>query len=182
MRPAMRPEDGATLSWLRERVAEMMHHLREHHGDDPRAQAMFKKVADVQLLPEAEINQASGSWRNGKFKHSTGVLYVAGRDNNDELRTHSSLLKTVVHELAHATRFKEPGESSHSQQWKQTWLWLLEVATQALGWDVEVRCSQCTYYGLCEPHQCPKCKWMANLCKPYTGAPLEQHAPLAKYA
>lgn len=165
-------EDMATLAWLRERVAQMMTYLHTHHADDSRARALFKKLADVQLLPNEEIKQQAGSWRNGKFKHSTGVLYVGARDNNMALRSTSSLLKTVVHELAHATRFKSSTEGSHSMQWRQTWLWLLEIATQKLGWEIEVKCAQCTYYGLCEPSQCPKCTWLANLCKPYVGPPI----------
>lgn len=165
----------ATLSWLQARVGEFVAYLRAHHADDDRVRALLGKLRGVELLPAAEIRPravgGAASWRNGKFKHSTGVLYVAATDFAGAPRTPGSLLKTVVHELAHATRDAAGGEASHSPRWKQTWLWMLEIATQRLGWDVEVRCAQCTYYGLCERSQCPKCRWLANLCRPYAGPP-----------
>jgi hypothetical protein len=169
-------EDRATLVWLRARVLEMVSYLRSRHADDPRTQRLVTKLKGVELLPEEEVRPRRGSdgessWRNGKFSHTSGVLYVAGRDHRDAPRTRASLLKTVVHELAHATRLRYNAEGSHSQEWKQTWLWMLELATQQLGWDVEVRCAQCTFYGLCERSQCPRCTWVTNLCKPYAGAP-----------
>lgn len=169
-------EDSRTLAWLRAKVSELLGYLQTHHAGDARARSVFTKLRDVQLLPESDLQPrtvgGSASWRSGKFRHSDGVLYVAARDFRGQTRTEASLLKTVVHELAHATRAKYLGEGSHSQQWKQTWLWMLELATQRLGWNVEVKCAQCTYYGLCERSQCPKCTWLTNLCKPYSGPPM----------
>ena len=173
-------EDRATLVWLRARVLEMVAYLRSRHAGDPRTQRLLAKLKGVELLPEEEVRPrvsrgggggSAATWRNGKFNHAQGVLYVAARDHRDAPRTRASLLKTVVHELAHATRLRYNAEGSHSQDWKQTWLWMLELATRHLGWDVEVRCAQCTFYGLCEKSQCPKCTWVTNLCKPYAGAP-----------
>lgn len=167
----MMADDEAVLEWVRARVNEFVVHLQRRYPDDPRAQALFDKLQDVQLLPDDESAPRRGSWRNGKFKHSVGTLFFAPRMPDGELRSQSSLLKTVVHELAHATRYKEPGEEAHSQQWKQTWLWFLSVATQDLGWSIDIKCAECTYYGLCERDVCPKCNWLQNLCKPYAGPP-----------
>jgi len=168
----MTAEDGQeVLEWLQERVGQFVDHLQARYAGDPRAQAVMDKLTDVQLLESDESAPRNGSWRNGKFKHSTGTLFIAPRDPSGRLRTRSSLLKTVVHELAHATRYKEPGEQSHSQQWKQTWLWFLEIATSELGWRVDIKCAECTYYGLCDRSSCPKCNWLQNLCKPYAGPP-----------
>ncbi|NBU17336.1 MAG: hypothetical protein EBS48_10085, partial [Actinobacteria bacterium] len=151
--------DARVLVWVRARVTEFLDNLRARHGDDPRTRAVLAKLADVRLLADADAQPRDGSWRNGKFRHSTGTLFVAARDPKGGVRKPSSLLKTVVHELAHATRTKEPGEASHSQQWKQTWLWFLHVATTELGWTVDIKCAECTYYGLCDRQQCPKCNW-----------------------
>jgi hypothetical protein len=159
--------DPEILAWLRARVAEFVDLLRSQHADDPRAQDLLAKLTDVRLLPASESEPRGGSWKNGKFKHSTGVLYVAPRTPRGEVRTDSSLFKTIVHELAHATRFKAAGEESHSQAWKQTWLWFLSLATQDLGWTVDIKCAECTYYGLCDKSACPKCNFIQRLCKPY---------------
>lgn len=166
--------DRDVLDWLTARVEEFVGLLERKHGADPRAQALFAKLGDVRLLADCESVPDRGSWKNGKFKHSTGVLYVAPRDVTGALRTESSLLKTVVHELAHATRFKQPLEAAHSPAWKQTWLWFLKLATEELGWRVDIKCAECSFYGLCASDaraQCPKCNWMQNLCRPYTGRP-----------
>lgn len=166
-------DDAKVLAWVRSRVQQLVSHVRDHHGADARTSALVRKLKDVRLMSRAEAGAVSGAWRSGKFTHSTGVLYVTPVEQDGSPRTEQSLLKTIIHELAHATRFKTSGEDSHSQEWKQTWLWLLQVATQDLGWRVEVKCAQCTYYGLCHEEQCPKCVWLQNLCKPYLGEPLE---------
>lgn len=163
--------DFQVLTWLRARVSQFMEHLEDNYAEDPRARDLFSKLRHVELLDPTESKPNSGSWKNGKFKHSTGTLFVAPRDLHGTVRTESSMLKTVVHELAHATRYKEFGEASHSQQWKQTWLWFLGIATQDLGWTVDIKCAECSFYGLCDKAQCPKCNWLQNLCKPYTGMP-----------
>lgn len=164
--------DREVLDWIRERVDRFTEHLEATHPDDPRTQALFDKLSDVRLLGSGESEPSGGSWKNGKFRHSTGVMYVAPRDLHGAVRSESSLSKTIVHELAHATRHKERGEASHSPQWKQTWLWFLEIATQDLGWVVDIKCAECTFYGLCEQDgHCPKCNWLQSLCKPYTGKP-----------
>lgn len=164
-------EAQGMLRWVRERVQEFVAHLRDEHPDDPRVAVLLAKLRDVRVLDAREALPRGGSWRNGKFKHSVGTLFFAPRTPRGELRTQSSLLKTVVHELAHATRVKERGEESHSQQWKQTWLWFLGVATQELGWQVDIKCAECTYYGLCDRAACPRCTWLQNLCRPYAGPP-----------
>jgi hypothetical protein len=170
--PLELPDDDAQiLAWIRARVDEFVGQLRRDHAADPRAEALLAKLRGVVLLDAAESRPDSGSWKNGKFKHSTGVLYVAARDPSGAPRTPSSLMKTIVHELAHATRRKEPGEEAHSPAWKQTWLWFLELATEGLGWRVDIKCAECTYYGLCDRTQCPRCLWLQSLCRPYSGPP-----------
>lgn len=163
--------DREVLEWVRQRVDTFVDYLQTNHAGDPRALALFDKLQNVRLLDQDESEPSEGSWKNGKFKHSTGVLYVAPRTLEGDIRTESSLTKTIVHELAHATRHKERGEASHSPQWKQTWLWFLEIATQHLGWQVDIKCAECSFYGLCDKSQCPKCTWLQNLCRPYTGKP-----------
>lgn len=165
--------DAEVMEWVRDRCDEFVTHVRARYPTDPRVAALLSKFKDVRALPagEAEPVSPESSRRNGKFRHSTGVLYVTTRDAFGRPRTESSLLKTVVHELAHATRHKEPGEGSHSPAWKQTWLWFLEIATQELGWGVDIKCAECTFYGLCDRDQCPKCTWLQNLCRPYAGPP-----------
>lgn len=163
--------DAEALDWVRARVDEFVAHARDAHGADPRVRALLGKLRAVRVMSAAEASPRAGSWRNGKFKHSTGELFFAARDPSGAVRTESSLLKTVVHELAHATRHKEPGEAAHSPQWKQTWLWFLELASEQLGWVVDIKCAECTYYGLCSQDQCPKCNFLQQLCKPYAGPP-----------
>lgn len=173
---ARRSADAEIIEWVRDRCDEFVAHVRDRYPDDPRVRALLSKFKGVQALSPEDAAPVSpeSSRRNGKFRHSTGVLYVSTRDAFDRPRTRSSLLKTVVHELAHATRYKEPGEPGHSQQWKQTWLWFLEIATAELGWGVDIKCAECTFYGLCDREQCPKCIWLQTLCRPYSGPPSDR--------
>lgn len=165
-------KDERVLTWIEERVDEFIDHVQDKYPGDQRVNDLLDKFSHVELLDADESQPRDGTWKNGKFKHSTGVLYVAPRDQHGTLRTPSSLMKTIVHELAHATRNKTPGETSHSQQWKQTWLWFLKIATQELGWQVDIKCAECTFYGLCDKSSCPKCTWLQELCRPYTGKPI----------
>lgn len=150
-------EDARILTRLRATVDAIKAHLRARHGDDPRAANITAKLRDVQLLPPRP-GSTPRSYVSGLFVHTTGVLMVAPRDGAGRVRTPASLNKTIVHELAHATRFKHFGESSHSKEWKAAFVWLLDVATRELGMDVEVGCSVVKYYGLTR-EMCPWCIW-----------------------
>lgn len=163
--------DEQVLQWLNERIGDFITRLQTAHPQNPQTRILMSKLTNVILLPAEESVPRNGAWTNGKFKHSTGELFIAPRDPQGEVRTQSSLLKTVVHELAHATRIKLPGEESHSTQWKNIWRFYLQVGTEELGWDVDIKCAECTFYGLCEQSECPKCRWLQATCGPYTGPP-----------
>lgn len=161
-------DDREVLEYLQDRVQEFVMYIQDTHPEDPRTRALTSKLTSVELLPQ---DAREGSKIMGKFKHSTGQLYVSPKDYYGNFRPEGSLNMTLVHEMAHGTRHKEPGETAHSPAWKQAFLWFLGIATHELGWDVDVSCSVCNFYGLCERSQCVKCNWLQNLCKPYTGGP-----------
>lgn len=163
-------EDSATLRYLETTIDSIKKHLLTYHKDDERTKGLLAKFRGVQLLQPK--SSSPGTYNSGMFSHSTGILYVAPRDNNGRQRTEKSLNKTIVHELAHATRFKYPGEDSHSTSWKSAWVFLLNVCTKELGMAVDVPCSSVTFYGLSKA-DCPGCDWETDptFCPEYQGPP-----------
>ena len=160
--------DAGVLQYIRRRVDEFKEHLQATYPADPRTEALVAKLLDVRLL---EPKTKSGvSYNSGVFSHTTGTLGVAPRDGRGVVRSESNLNKTIVHELAHATRFKHPGESSHSKEWKSSFVWFLGVATEELGWTVDLPCSVETFYGLGRK-DCPMCEWSNQACGRFTGPP-----------
>jgi hypothetical protein len=164
-------QDAASLDYLQKTVETFKAHLQDKYYDDERTKALVSKLRGVRLLKPSKGN-AQGTYNSGLFSHTDGILYVAARDGRGQLRSYKSLNKSIVHELAHATRFKYLGESSHSTTWKSAWVFFLNIATTELKMDVEVPCSSITYYGLTKD-ECPDCDWeiQPDSCQAYTGPP-----------
>jgi hypothetical protein len=150
-------EDEKSLRYLKSQVKKFMNHIKEMYLDEETTKNLLAKFSDVQLLPYKKGTTA-GTYTSGMFDHSTGILYVAPRDGSGDLRDNASLNKSICHELAHGTRFKYPGETSHSTEWKTAWKRFLRIATDDLGWIVEAPCSSKSFYGL-ELEDCPNCSW-----------------------
>jgi len=163
-------EDAASLEYIRKTVEKFKEHLESKYREDERTKALLSKLRGVRLLPQ---KRRGNTYNSGLFSHPTGLLMISARDGQGRLRTHGSLNKSIVHELAHATRFKYPGETSHSTTWKSAWVFFLNIATKDLGMEVDVPCSSVTFYGL-EKRDCPDCDWEREpeRCDPYTGPPI----------
>jgi hypothetical protein len=153
-------EDEKSLRYLKSQVKKFMNHIKERYLDEETTKNLLAKFSDVQLLPYKKGTTA-GTYTSGMFDHSTGILYVAPRDGSGDLRDNASLNKSICHELAHGTRFKYPGETSHSTEWKTAWKRFLRIATDDLGWVVEAPCSSKSFYGL-ELEDCPNCDWQVS--------------------
>lgn len=170
-------EDAKALEYVRSQTNAFKRHLVAKYPADPRTKALLAKFKDIALLESKSSEPSSGSggssvYNSGMFSHKTGRMSVAPRDGNGNIRSAGSLNKTIVHELAHATRFKYLGEDAHSDEWKSSWLFFLKIATEELGWDVEASCSAVTYYGL-DKNQCPGCNFDVDpeSCGGFTGPP-----------
>jgi hypothetical protein len=160
-------DEERALRYLKSKVAEFVGHLRQNYPDDELTKNLLAKLSDVQLLPYKKGNTPQ-TYTSGLFDHSAGIIRIAARDGAGNVRDELSLNKSVVHELAHGTRFKYIGETSHSNEWKDAWKKFLKIATEELGWKVEAPCSSKVFYGLTEA-DCPNCKWDKEEC---SGDPL----------
>ncbi len=166
------PVDDVNEAWLKDRLAELHAHLAEV---DPGLERKVGVVRDVRILEDndaRELPNGKIGFKSGKFKHSTGTLWVGSRDGRGQRRSRQGMLMTLLHEMAHATMGptqRGSGTTPHNDAWKTVWLELLSHATTHLRWDVEVRCAECTYYNLCSQSQCPKCRWLQATCPPYQG-------------
>jgi hypothetical protein len=164
-------DDDDDEAWLETRLRELHAHLAQV---DPELEDLVGVVKDVKILEDNAARRLPNGkigFNSGKFKHSTGVLWVGSRDGHGRQRSRGTMLMTLLHEMAHATvgpTHRERG-TPHDTRWGDVWKRLLRHATQHLGWEVEVRCAECTYYDLCAKEQCPKCVWTQAQCAPYQG-------------
>lgn len=155
-------QDEKTLRYLKKQVGVFINHLKTNYPGESFTNNLLAKFSDVQLLPYKKGSTPT-SYISGLFDHGNGTLKVAVRDGGGNVRDEASLNKSITHELAHGTRFKYIGETSHSNEWKETWKRFLKIATEDLGWTVEAPCSSKQFYGLQEA-DCPKCTWEDREC------------------
>ena len=114
-----------------------------------------KGIVDVRPLPETEIvDHVRKTVRRGKYARSDGTIYVALKRRNSEELPLDIVTGILVHEVAHALT-----SGSHTAEWRDVYIMLLRTATEDLGWTVRLECGACKNYGICEPHQCPRCDW-----------------------
>ena len=156
-------QDEKTLRFLKKQVDIFIKHLEKNYPGESFTNNLISKFSDVQLLPFKKGSTPT-SYISGLFDHGTGTLRVASRDGSGNMRGERSLNKSITHELAHGTRFKYPGETSHSEDWKKIWKKFLKIATEELNWEVEAPCSSKQFYGL-SYEDCPNCVWDKEECK-----------------
>ena len=133
-------QDEKTLRFLNKQVDIFIKHLKSRYPGESFTNNLISKFSDVQLLPFKKGSTPT-SYISGLFDHKTGTLRVASRDGSGNMRDERSLNKSITHELAHGTRNKYFGETSHSEDWKKAWKRFLKIATEELGWKVEAPCS-----------------------------------------
>jgi hypothetical protein len=148
-------DDEQVLRFLQSQIQMFIKHLKDKYPDEELTKNLLAKYSNVQLLPFRK-GAKDNTYTSGLFDHSTGILKVAARDGSGTLRDNLSLNKSICHELAHGTRFKFIGETSHSNEWKKAWKRFLKIATEELNWEVEFPCSSMKFYGLTEK-DCPNC-------------------------
>lgn len=156
-------QDEKTLRFLKKQVDIFIKHLKSRYPGESFTNNLISKFSDVQLLPFKKGSTPT-SYISGMFDHKTGTLHVASRDGSGNMRDERSLNKSITHELAHGTRNKYFGETSHSDDWKKAWKRFLKIATEELNWEVEAPCSSKQFYGL-DTSDCPKCIWEDRDCK-----------------
>ncbi len=162
-------EDARILTYVTTTVNAIKKHLLQHHPDSHHTKALLAKLHDVKLL---EMKSNGRMFNSGGFNHLTGTLLVAPRDGNGRVRSEGSLNKTILHELAHGTRFKHIGEASHSELWQAAFEFFLRVGTEEMGLAVEMNCSAVSFYGV-SMETCRRCIWTVapESCTPFTGPP-----------
>lgn len=131
----------------------MVRDLVQAAGVSERASTAIKAV---KIFPRHKLADARrGTVRRGWFDRGAGILYVAVHRRDGAPLPAPVVAGVVVHEVAHAC----VDSGAHDEEWRRTYVRLLEVATRVLRWDVTLECSSCSMYGVCEAAQCPLCAW-----------------------
>jgi hypothetical protein len=102
------------------------------------------------------IDVAQRTVRRGRFSRSKGALDVAKVHPDGSPLLAEVVIGVLVHEIAHAAT-SSSYDSSHSPIWRHTFKDLLLVATEDLGWRVNLECNTCALYDVCVPYDCPLC-------------------------
>ncbi len=161
-------EDQQQAALVQTRYQQLVNHLRANHANERRVQAMFVAVSDVRLMPEYVNNSGGSGYLYGLTNTQSGLIELAAREKDGTLRTESGILNTLVHELAHATLIFDELFNDHGPRWKEAYLWLANVATKELGWQLEVQCRYCKQYSICYQAACPQCSWLCPSPAPDT--------------
>lgn len=136
-------------------VDELLRAARARHPDDCGLRRASRAIRGVQLADDDPdmVNWERMTVRRGRFDRERGVLHVTTR-RPDGRPLHPGIVRgVIVHEVAHAAQ----ADGKHSDAWRGTYVRLLRVATEDLGWPVALECSACRYYGVCARDDCPAC-------------------------
>lgn len=113
-------------------------------------------IAGVRPLPRDRLLAPHRrTVRRGWFDRQARVLYVALEGRHGEPLPRGVVAGVLVHEIAHACL----GSGAHSEEWRDTYILLLRVATEVLGWHVRLEAGSCRLYGVCGAWQCPRCSF-----------------------
>jgi hypothetical protein len=123
---------------------QLLRHLSARYPQHPTTRDLLQRW-NRRVLPTREFSSPNVK---ASFNKSTGCLYA----RLDETRSVEQWLGIVLHELAHASG------TSHDEEFRRAWKFLLNVATRELGWNVVLHCrTACSSYLLCAPQDCELC-------------------------
>ena len=157
----------AQIEFLRAKHKQLMAFLEQRYPNDRRTQTLRINLITIRSLPEyvsrtkgvAAQGANTAGYRVASFAYETGVLEVAPRDEEGVLRPRPKLLMSYLHEAGHCLDSFMPLPDDHGQSWRSHVLWLTNIATKDLKWDVQLSCYYCDNYLMCSKHQCPSCDW-----------------------
>lgn len=160
-------DNKSQVAFLRAKHKQLMDFLQAKFPDDRRTQTLRLNLTQIKMLPEyisrtagaAAAGPNSVGYRVASFAYETGVLEVAPRDEDGQLRPKPKLLMSYLHEAGHCLDSFMPLPDDHGTSWRSHVLWLTNIATKELKWDVLLSCYYCDNYLVCAESQCPTCTW-----------------------
>ncbi len=146
------------FAWLRQKGHEFANHLRTYHAANPMAQALLATWRGEVLVSTKNTGAT--------FDRRIGCMIINPSYETKKKRAgpgfdaQTRLLTRLLHELAHSW------SGPHNTNFYEAQRWFLRVATEELGWTVDVTCRVCcSYQGACTPEAvCPKCRWIETQC------------------
>jgi thiamine biosynthesis protein ThiC len=146
--PEMDLETVMILRHLRQKTDRLMHVAAPAYPN------LAANVRDVQQFPPDDmVDNVRKTVRRGKYDRATKTIYISTVSHTGRPLPPGVMNGIIAHELAHAASV-----SNHQDEWRATYLAMLHLATNVLGWDVLLECSACGMYGVCDPvMQCARC-------------------------
>lgn len=150
---------------LRQKAKEFVNHVRSKYPDDPRTQKLSSWNGEI--LASTKPNTGA------TYFSRTGCIIINPTYMPKSLRgsgfdPEGRLLTRLLHELAHTS--SSDRKDPHDAVFYGVHRWFLRIATEELGWNLEVNCRVCSYSRLpCTAAAiCPKCRWVdkEKICVP----------------
>ena len=123
-------------------------HLDTHYGSDARTlRALQAWNGRIKIIREKGVVV--------RFSKNTGCLFI--NPESPVVSNPPRFVAVVLRHLAHTTCCSVPlGPTSN---WLNAYSFYLQIATEELGMDASLECSDCGRYGMCYRAMCPECSW-----------------------
>ena len=128
---------------LRHHLQQLLDHVRSKHAED-------RRVPRILAVWNGSMDRSP---KQGVLEFHEGRLFVGVWEEKDSpgkwlTRLIIGIAKAAVKETLCAA----------------ITAWLLQIATDELGWVCEVDCDACYETGVCSATECPKCVWKLDNC------------------
>jgi hypothetical protein len=154
-------EESELLNQLTAKITEFTDHLKAKYPDHPMARRVLENWnGEIKISTRktgATFYRGNGCMIINPNYESTKKVARAG----NPVDSFERLLTRLLHELAHSWY------GNHSAPFYDAQRWFLRVATEDLGWTIDVNCRVCCGYtgAICSKQTvCPKCNWLETGC------------------
>ena len=157
-------EEAALFEMLRAKATEFATYIKTKYPQNPMTQALLKtwsgEVMASKKKTGATFSRKSGCLVINPYFETLKKAGSKHRTRTDTFDPTSRLLTRVLHELAHSW------SGPHNAKFYEAQRWFVRVASDELGWKLDVTCRLCCYSDSgCDPQTiCPKCTWVESDC------------------
>jgi hypothetical protein len=126
-------------------------HLQKNYGSHPKTKWLLQNFGTLKKMPSVGIRK---QW----WGVTTGGTVEVKVDEGQWKRL-PEVNNVLVHELGHVITHSQREPQVHGPNFAANYMWLANIASRDLGWQIAPPCSVCQEYRICDRSVCPKCRW-----------------------
>lgn len=138
----------STIDYVKRKYNEMVAYLECRYPNDWRTHMLRLNLTSI------NIQRGGGGGGDASFEPYSGRIELSTQG-----KSKADALFVFTHEVGHALHSFARTNNIHGADWLALHVWLANLVTKELGWRIEVPCSDCDFYLLCQKSQCPLCTW-----------------------